>query len=154
MYPHNHFFFGLIFSLVLFIIFPQIGLIESVIILLANFFVDVDHYLYYVYKKKDYNLKNAYNWFVKANKKILELPKEKRKHFYSCFCFLHGIEPILFLFVLGFFLNKYFFFLGIGISFHLICDIYYEQVLYKTRIHKLSIIYDYFRYNKLKFFDI
>ena len=71
MYPTQHLLLGIIFSLVLLFLFPQIGFLGASIIILSTVLIDVDHYVYYVYKKKDLSLKNSYNWIIKKGNKCL-----------------------------------------------------------------------------------
>ena len=151
MYPKQHLFFGIIFSLILLLLFPQIGLIGFFLILFSTVLIDVDHYLYYVYKKKNWNLKNAYNWYIKEGEKWRSLPRKQRNRFYMCFCFLHGIEILLVLLLLSI-ISKYFFYIFIGITFHLILDIL-DQIRYRDRMDKLSILYDFLKFKKLKFIE-
>ena len=85
MYTKHHVFLGVIFSFILFLIFPKIGLIGFSLIILSTIFIDVDHYVYYIYKKKDWSLRNAYNWFIKAEKIFFSLPRSKRNKTYIAF---------------------------------------------------------------------
>ena len=147
MLPRNHFFLGLIFSLIL-VNFFNFPLIAGIIILLSSVLIDVDHYLYYVYKKKDWNLKKAYEWFLGGRKKFTELSRKQRNEFCHGFAFLHGVEMLILLFVLGRFLSAYFYFILIGFSFHLFLDIIHQKTVH-DRFDKYSIIYDYFKFGKL-----
>ena len=149
MIPTKHFYFGLILALILFFIFPQIGLIEFFIIIASTVLIDVDHYLYYVYKKKDWNLKKAYHWFYKNCKKYASLSEEQKNQYYGGFCFLHGIEILIILFLLGRFFSVYFYYMLIGFAFHLSLDTVH-QLIQKGRVDKLSVIYDFFKFKKLK----
>ncbi len=151
MYPKQHIIFGIIFSASLFFLFPQIGLIGFFIVFLSSFLIDVDHYLYSVYKKKDLSLKNAYNWFTKNKKIFLSLPRKQRNGFYRGFYFLHGIEVLIILFLFSFF-SKYFFFIFIGVAFHLLLDSV-DQTIDWDRIDKFSLIYDFIKFKKLKVFE-
>jgi hypothetical protein len=151
MYPLQHFIFGTIFSLALLLVFPQIGLMGFFLILCSSVLIDIDHYLYYAHKKKNYNLKNAYTWFLKSGEKFSSYSFKERDKFYCAFCFLHGIEFLLILFIFSFF-SKYFLFIFIGVSFHLILDLVY-QTTYMNRIDKFSILRDYFKIKKMEFLD-
>lgn len=141
MYPKQHILFGFLFSLILFLIFPQITIIGFSIIFLSAILIDFDHYVYYVFKKKDSNLKNAYNWFAEKNRKFRMLPWDKRQFHKDIPCLLHGIEILLIISILFFFTSKYFLFVFIGFAFHLLLDSV-EQTIYWDRIDKVSIIYD------------
>ena len=151
MLPLKHIIWGFIFSLLCFLLFPSIGLIGFSLILLSSVLIDVDHYLYYVYKKKDWNLKNAYNWFIKNANKFLSFPKKQRNNFYIGFYFLHGIEILLILLLLTIF-SRYFFFIFIGFSFHLLFDIVYSTTSI-DRIDKFSIVHDFLKFKKMKFIE-
>ena len=120
MLPSKHFIFGLMFVGFLYFIFPKITFIGFLIILSSTVLIDVDHYIYYIYKKKSFNLKNAYKWFIQIEKKLLSLPWKQRNKFQTGFCFLHGIEVLFVLLILGIFISKYFLFVFVGFAFHLL----------------------------------
>jgi len=151
MYVYQHIIFGILFSLVCFLLFPQIGLTGLSLIFLSTVLIDVDHYLYYLKKKKDLGLKNSYNWFTKNTNKFLSLPTKQRDKFYVGFCFLHGIEILAILLLLTIF-SKYFFFIFIGFSFHLLLDITYDTTSIR-RIDRFSVAYDFLKFKKLKFIE-
>lgn len=151
MLPKDHFLFGLIFSSLLFIIFPKIGIINTIIILLSSIFIDVDHYFFYAYKYKEYSLMKAYSHSINTGKKFLGIPRNKRGDFYSGFYIFHGIEIILLLVSFSVFF-QFFFFVAVGIAFHLLLDITH-QTKYSDRIDKISPIADYFKFRKLNFFE-
>lgn len=151
MYPKQHIIFGIIFSAFLLFLFPQIGSTGFLIIFLSSFLIDVDHYLYSVYKKKDLSLKNAYNWLTKNKKMFFSLSRKQRNGFYRGFYFLHGIEVLIVLFLFSFF-SKYFFFIFIGVAFHLLLDSV-DQTIDWDRIDKFSLVYDFIKFRKLKLFE-
>ena len=150
MLPKYHLLLGFIFSFILFLIFPNINLIGAGIIFLSSFLIDVDHYIYYILKKKSLNLRKAVNYFLEKRKKLRIMDVERRKGFYSGFCFLHGIEILMVLFIAGIFISKYFLLVFIGFTFHLFLDIL-EEIYNNLRIDKISIIYDWFKFKRLEF---
>lgn len=152
MYPLKHLFFGFIFSLILFFLFPQIGFINLGIVISSSVLIDVDHYLWYVYKKKDWNLKNSYNWHIGLIKKGLSFPRKKRIELYAGFCFLHGFEFLFLLSIFGILLSKFFLFIFMGVAFHLLLDIV-EGTTYQDRVDKFSLLYDFFKFKKLKYIE-
>jgi hypothetical protein len=152
MLPKYHIILGFLFSLALFLIFPNLSLIDCFIIFLSSFLIDIDHYIYYAFKKKDFNPKTSVKYFLNKRRNLFKMKIKERKKFYSCFCFLHGIEILVILFALGIFLSKYFIFVFLGFSFHLLLDLMQEKYL-GSRMDKLSIIYDYIKFRKLKFFE-
>ena len=142
MLPKYHIILGFFFSLILFLIFPFIGLLGFLIIFVSSVLIDADIYLYYVFTKKNFNLINAMKYYSKKRKEVLLLPMEQRAKKQGNIRIFHGIEVLLILFLLGFFINKIFLFIFIGFSFHLFLDIV-EQIYYGFRISKISLIFDF-----------
>jgi len=152
MLPQKHFLYGLFVCILLYLFFPRFGVLNLVIFLIATVLIDVDHYLYYAYRKRDWNLINAVRWFLENGKILKKIDKKNRKEFYTGFCFLHGIEILILLGTLGYFISSIFYFICMGFGFHLILD-YIQLAWNKNRFDKFSIIYDYFKYGKLKFVE-
>ena len=142
MLPKYHIIFGFLFSLILWIIFPFIGLLGFLIIFVSSVLIDADIYLYYVFTKKNFNLINAMKYYSKKRKEVLLLPMEQRAKKQGNIRIFHGIEVLLILFLLGFFINKIFLFIFIGFSFHLFLDLV-EIIYYGFRIAKISLIFDF-----------
>ena len=144
MLPKYHIVLGFLFSLILWTIFPFINILEASIIFFSSFLIDVDHYLFYVFKNKIFSINKAYNYFFELRKKAMTKSlKEKRIKIANPLMYLfHGIEVLLILFLLGFFINKIFLFIFIGFNFHLFLDIV-EQIYYGFRISKISLIFDF-----------
>jgi hypothetical protein len=149
MIPKNHIVLGFLFSTILFFLSPKIGLIEASIIFLSSFLIDIDHYLYFVFKNKKINPIKAIKYFFNKREKFLSLSKKEKSKVYSGFYFLHGIETLFVLCLLGKFVSGYFYFVFLGVFFHLILD-YIDQITNCKRIDKLSSIYDYFKFKKLE----
>jgi len=147
MLPKSHIILGAIFSLIL-VHFFNFSLIAGGIIFLSSVLIDVDHYLYYVYKKKDWSLRRAYGFFIENERKLLSCPRQKRNKIAVPLCPFHGIEFVLILLFLGIFLWKYLFFVTFGFFFHLFIDIIY-QTTYWDRLDRISIAYDWIKYKKL-----
>ena len=119
MVPIKHTLFGLIFSLILFALFPKISFFGFILIFASSVFIDIDHYIYYVYRKKDFNLKNSFNWFLETGKEHLSFSEQDRKKFYHGIYFLHGLDAIIILIIL-FLYSKLILFLFVltGFVFH------------------------------------
>lgn len=147
MLASKHFLFGLVFAGFLYLIFPSIKLTGLVIVSLSSFLIDADHYIYYLYKKKDFNLRNSYRWFMKRRKRFLSLPWKQRNFFPTPLYLLHGIEVLLIFFLFGVFLSKYFLFVFTGFAFHLLLDSII-QTTYWDRISKVSLVNDYSMFKK------
>jgi len=119
MLPRYHFLFGLIFSAILFPIVKW----NSLIILMASVLIDVDHYLYYVFKVRKFNLKKSFNYFYMGEfgeKKLL-------------FVF-HTVEFWVILLIASLYFHILFYFL-IGIMFHMFLD------LFNIKKKKLSLVH-------------
>ena len=104
MYLKYHFVFTLVFCIIL---FPFLNW-WTIIVFLSGFFIDVDHYLYYIIKFKDWNLKKAYKIHFKKKYK-------DKLHIF------HTIEFYLLIVSLNL-LYPFFSYILIGVSFHLILD--------------------------------
>jgi hypothetical protein len=152
MLPKYYICLGFILSVILFLIFPGINLAGAGIIFLSSFLIDVDHYIYYVFRKKDINLRKSVNYFLLKRKKLIKMNVGERKMVYSGFYFLHGIEILAVFFIAGIFLSKYFLFIFIGFSFHIFLDLL-EEIYESLRLDKISVIYDWFKFKKLKFLE-
>tara|TARA_Y100000310_G_C20126541_1_gene553873 strand:- start:72 stop:548 length:477 start_codon:yes stop_codon:yes gene_type:complete len=125
MLPRIHIISGAIFALVLYLIFPYIGFLEASIIFLASFLIDVDHYIYYVYKTRKLGLRGSFLWYFKNKNKFFKMSKDQRKKVYVGLCALHGIESIIILLVLVWVYTSFsFLFLSvaIGFIFHQVLD--------------------------------
>jgi hypothetical protein len=108
MLPRWHLLFGLLFAYVVYW-FTSITIFQAIIIFLASFLIDVDHYLWYIYKKKNWNLKKAI-YFLKTNKKLKTL------------MIFHTIEFHIIIGLLSFFWRG-FFYIFIGMFFHSLVDL-------------------------------
>ena len=146
MLPKYHITIGAIITTIIFSIFP-ITPLQATIIFLSSFLIDVDHYLIYAFKTKDYSLKNSRKFFHKRREDWLKLSIRNQKNYKRYIYFFHGIEFWLILI----FLTKYIYlmkFILIGIAIHMILDyidfLYYKQPLYA----KFSQFYVYFTNKK------
>jgi len=80
------------------------------------------------------------------------MPERERKNFYLGFYIFHGIEPLIILFLLGFYISQFFNFILIGFLFHLVTDLISEIIL-KQRIDKISIIQNFLIIRNLSDFE-
>ncbi len=148
MLPKKHILYGFIFSLILFLIFP-INLLEAGLIFFSSFLIDFDHYLYFVFTKKSFNLKEAYFGFKKKGLFLKKLSKPERKKYVPGFYIFHGLETLIVLGVLGYFISSYFYLVLFGAAFHLILDYIYCIKGFHYPL-KISIIFDFFQFKNLK----
>jgi len=140
MYPTQHLILGIIFAGFVFYLFPIIGFVGFWTIVLSSFLIDVDHYFFYLFMKKDFSVNKAYKWFdEKFKKRLLISRDEKKKHRYEIYIF-HGIEFWILLFALAYFSN-FLFLVFLGVMFHMFLDfaaiIYFNEPL----LLKSSVIY-------------
>lgn len=140
MRPLIHIISGAIFILIIYFLFPNLSILNLSIVFLASFLIDIDHYIYFVYKKKDFSLKNAYYWFSNCEKKWRKLSYSEKLKYKIIPILFHGIEFLAILILLSYF-NKIFYFVLFGSIFHIFIDyveiIYYREPLYM----KFSQIY-------------
>ncbi len=132
MLPKTHAILGLIFSIIIYFMF-QINLFQAFLIFFASVFIDFDHYLWYVCRKKGLNPFISVRYFKEKKRKYLSLNPEERNKYKKPLLIFHGIEFILILFILSFF-NGFFIFIIIGIIFHLILD-YIELIHLKEPLY-------------------
>ena len=144
MLPKIHIILGLIFSAILFFFFPNLGWLGFSITFLSSVLIDIDHYIYYIFRKGNFNFFKAYNYFFETMQKGKNMPKKERKKYFYGFFIMHGIEFIIFLLLLSN-LSHYFAYIAIGAGFHLVLDIIFS-VIFIGRIDRLSIIYDYIKF--------
>ena len=131
MRPLAHLILGAIFSYIVYLIFPELGL-KAFIILASTVLIDVDHYFVAVMTTGKFSIPSAYFYFVETlnNKKL----HNERRLNYELYIF-HTIEFYLFLLVFSFSYETALLVLG-GVSFHLFLDCFN-----KIRKEKLSVIH-------------
>jgi hypothetical protein len=132
MKPRWHILCGIIFGLIIFIVFPEINLLYLLLIFLSAVLIDFDHYMVFVLKTGRISLFNSFKWYEEQLKKEAEERRNniKRKgHFHS----LHTIEFHILVYLLGY-LWVGFFYVFIGMVFHSICD--FVWLIWKDRLYK------------------
>jgi len=149
MYPSQHLAIGTVFASILLWAFPEVSIVGFLLIIASTVLIDVDHYLVYVWITKDWSLRNAYLWHKEAGKKIKKLSKEERIELRHCFFIFHGIEPLIVVFFIAYFLSPYFYFILIGMALHMILDIIFG-VYHGYGLHKIFLMYDIGRFDESK----
>lgn len=112
MLPKHHLIIGIIFVVVL-TLFLNVTYFQALIILASSILIDVDHYMFYIVRKRDYSLIKAYYFFK-------NLPKDHK----PIMQIFHTVEFMIFLAVLSYF-NFYPLLILVGILFHSLTDLYY-----------------------------
>jgi len=101
------------------------------IFFLASFGFDIDHYIYYIFKKKSFNLPKAYIYFRKdLNKKL----KNNQKPIRLLFIF-HTIEFLFVIFLLALIL-EIFQWVFLGFLFHMVIDWIYLLIKKDNKKYK------------------
>lgn len=135
MLPCIHFIIAFLVSIVLVLLKWQWWQIS--LFFLAAFFIDIDHYFYFIYKKKSWNLIKAHDYFYNLNK----LLKKKRKMVKILFIF-HTIEIYLLILIFTFLFFDIFFPLFLGLTIHHILDIVALFICKEKRYKRFfSLIY-------------
>lgn len=132
MLVKNHIIFGFVFSVVL-TLSLNLTAIQFLVVFLASFLIDADHYLNFIFSKNNINFFKARKYHIEKRKRWLKLSKqEKLSHKIPIYIF-HGIEFLIMLIILSF-VHKIFLFILIGVAFHMILDyadlIHYQSPLY------------------------
>jgi hypothetical protein len=152
MRPNRHIVFGAIFTLVLFLILPRTNLFDYLIIFLSTFMIDLDHYIYYVFKERGLNPLKAYKWHMKNFKKFHTLSFEQKKRIYGGLYIFHGLEFLTLLLFFGIFLYKPLLLVFVGLMFHMFLD-WYAELIFNERMIKLFFTLDFLASRKLKFIE-
>ncbi len=139
MLPKWHILFGAVFSVILYFLF-NIALINCIIVFLASVLIDTDHYLFYVKRHKNWNLKKAYRWHYNLSK--------KHKPIMHIF---HTLEFLILILILSFFHNL-FFFIFLGLLFHSVFDIIDIFINNKGNVREMSLMRYLLTKDKKKYF--
>ena len=146
MYPQSHFLFSLLIALIL----AKLHIFDyriALIIALVAVFMDIDHFIIFIIKRKDWKLKDAWNAEVKGNFKHAKT-------------FIHhwlGLILITAITVALFFVNKtLFWIIGLAYYTHMFLDYAHLNVLkikermtikefgLIERINKFELLFDIF----------
>jgi hypothetical protein len=143
MLPKTHVIAGIILSFAIFLLWPAIGLFYLLIFFFSSILIDFDHYLYFIWAKKDFSLAHAYKWFVAKRDFIRSLPLSKKAKYQHAVLIFHGIELWVIVLLLSF-IHPMFVYVLFGITIHMFFD-FIEIIYYKNPIYsKISQIYVYF----------
>lgn len=129
MLPKTHIILSVLFVLIIFFL-KIVNWWQGLIVFAAAVLIDVDHWLLYVKKKKDFSVKRAYKWFYQF------YINKTRKVFLFIF---HTIESFIVVIILSIFFPIFLYVL-IGMSFHILLDFLqaYDEDFYGKR---WSLIY-------------
>jgi len=132
MRPWWHVLIGMVFTLVVWLVAPDVGFLNLGLIFLASFLIDFDHYITFFLKTKEYGFKNWVKYHQKLEKiEIREIRRGIRKK--SDFHLFHTLEFHAVIGLLGYFWIG-FFYLFIGMVFHSFVDLVY--LIVTGRLHR------------------
>ena len=140
MLPKWHILFGALVSIILYLFF-NLTLYQTLIVFLSSIVVDFDHYLYYIFKYKKIGIREAYNCFSKKREKWISLKPEEREKYKRYIFIFHGVEFWIIL-IFFFFINKFFLWILIGITLHMILDfteIFYNKEPFYTKFSQILV---------------
>jgi len=132
MLVKNHIIFGFIFSVVL-TLSLNLTAIQFLIIFLASFLIDADHYLNFIFLKNNLNFFKARRYHIEKRKRWLKLSKQEKLGYKIPTYIFHGIEFFIMLLILSF-VHKIFLFILIGAAFHMLLD-YIELIHYQSPLY-------------------
>ncbi len=122
MLPRWHILYGALFTLILWVAAPNIGWINLLLVFLASFLIDFDHYMAGARKIGTLNLSKVLNYHTL----MMRVEKQEQgKGIYrkGDFHIFHTIEFHLLIALLGIFFEP-FFYIFIGMVFHSLLDVY------------------------------
>lgn len=128
MYTYAHVILSLIFSGIL---YPFIGW-NSLIVFLSGFVFDIDHYFYYVIKKKDFSFFKAYMFSIPGT--TLWENHGDALHIF------HTVEFWSLLVILSVFIDNRIIFVFIGLMLHMILDRIYQTKIERFGARAWSLI--------------
>lgn len=133
MLPREHAVYGLIFVLLIWLLFPFVGLLNLFLVFFGSFFIDFDHYIVFVKKNGSLSLKKSYEYYDKLRKIWIAQEKRGIKKKAPLMIF-HTIEFHVVVALLGFFVWNGFLFILLGMIFHSVLDVismHQERALYR-----------------------
>jgi|TARA_B100001964_G_C14136553_1_gene555425 hypothetical protein len=130
MKPSLHLLVSLILAAILYPVFNW----KALFILVGGVLIDIDHYLWYIYKYKKLSLFDSYKHF------IINVKKGNFDKDFGALLIFHSIEFLAALVVLSFY-NEFVLALTIGLLMHNLLDLIWTYFVPKRFIITYSIIY-------------
>lgn len=115
---------------------------KVLLIFVGGVLIDVDHYLWYVYKYRKFSLFGCYEFFTVATE------KNKWKYIIGILLVFHTIEFLLLVVLLAFY-SEYVLIFGIGLFGHYILDLIFILLVAKRFIIDHSVTHWYYK-NKIQ----
>lgn len=146
MIPRWHILSGLVFSGLFWILFPKTGWLYVLLIFLTSFLIDFDHYISSIFKTHSFSLVKSLEYHRKMDIKE-KRDREKGVRIMEEFHIFHTAEFHLFILLLGFLWNG-FFYIFIGMLFHSVVDII--DMVCRDRIYRREFLFANWLVKKLK----
>lgn len=124
MEPRWHILYGAIFTVLIWLVAPEISLFYLALIFLSSVLIDFDHYVASVMKAGTWRLKDSFEYHRILILKCQEDRKKGIRKKFDDFHPLHTVEVHLLMGLLGLFWTG-FYFIFIGMVFHSLFDIYH-----------------------------
>ncbi|MBI2653773.1 hypothetical protein HYX02_03080 [Candidatus Woesearchaeota archaeon] len=112
MKPLTHLFASAIIAAAL---YPMFGW-KAILVVASGFLIDIDHYLWYIFKHKNINIIDCYQYYIDG------LDKEKYKKNLGILLIFHTIEFLLIMTALSFYSDLFLLF-TIGLLAHYLLDL-------------------------------
>ena len=106
----------------------------AVIILVSGVLIDIDHYFWYIYKYKKFNLIDCYIYF------LVDVPNKNFEDALGCLLIFHTAEFLMLMVVLSFY-STYSFIFTIGLLLHYALDVIYHITVPKRVIANHSLFW-------------
>ena len=132
MIPRWHILFGAIFTILVWIVFPNISPVFYWVIFLSTFMIDIDHYLLGVAKTGKWGLFSSLEYFrmlVKKEKHNKMRGIRKKGNLFV----IHTIEVLAVLGVLGYY-SDWIFYMFVGFIFHFLVDL--VGLIYNDEVYR------------------
>jgi hypothetical protein len=142
MLPRWHIIYGALFTILLYIFAPHLGWFNLLLVFLASFLIDFDHYLVAIRHTKSLSLKKAIKYFDVFMR--IEQEEQRRKIYRrGPLMIFHTIEFHILVALLSLVWQP-FFYIFIGMVFHSLLDVY--DLLRRERMYRR----EYFFFNWLR----
>jgi len=136
MLPRWHILFGVVFSALIWLIFPEIAWYNLTLIFFGAVFIDFDHYMCAVYKTGKLGLSDAFEYHEEMQRKE-EMRKKKGIFIKENFHVFHTIEFHILVLALGL-LYLPFLFIFIGMVFHSLLDL--ADLTYRKEMYRREFL--------------
>ena len=146
MLPRWHIIYGVLFTILFWILSPNTSIINLSLILFAAILIDFDHYIQAVLKTKRFGLKNSFKYHD-DQEKVLQNNHKKGIRKKADFHFFHTFEFHIIIGALSFLWSPIFY-IFIGMIFHSILDIL--SMIQKDRLYLREFFF--FNWARKRFF--